>query len=86
MGGTFSGPKTKICDNHITIVEFDCSYKRRKPTRDAIGKIMRWEPCKDTTDVRAFLGTAVQCHSHIPNSVTVAVPLYEVVKKDVPFE
>jgi len=40
VGGTFSGPKTKICDNHITIVGFDCSYKGRKPTRDAIGKIM----------------------------------------------
>ena len=50
-GGTFSGPKTKICDDHITIVEFDCSYKGRKPTRDAIGKIMRWGPCEDTTDV-----------------------------------
>jgi len=51
VGGTFSGPKTKICDNHITIVGFDCLYKGRKPTRDAIGKIMQWRPCKDTTDV-----------------------------------
>jgi len=41
VGGTFSGPKTKICEDHITIVGFDCSYKGRKPTRDAIGKIMR---------------------------------------------
>ena len=47
---------------------------------------MWWGPCKDTTDVRAFLGTVVQCHSHIPNFVIVAAPLYEVVKKDVPFE
>jgi len=85
-GGTFSGPKTKICDNHITIVGFDCLYKGRKPTRDAIGKIMRWGPCEDTTDVRAFLRTVVQCRSHIPNFVMVAAPLYKVVKKDIPFE
>ena len=31
-GETFSGPKTKICDDHITIVGFDCLYKGRKPT------------------------------------------------------
>ena len=85
-GGTFSGPKTKICNNHVTIVGFDCLYKRRKPTRDAFRKIMQWRPCKDTTDVRAFLGTVVQCRSHIPNFVTVAAPLYEVIKKDIPFE
>jgi len=86
VGGTFSGPKTKICEDHITIVGFDCSYKRRKPTRDAIGKIMSWGPCEDTTDVQAFLGTAVQCRNHIPNFVTVASPLYEVIKKDMTFE
>jgi len=51
IGETFSGPKTKICEDYITIVGFDCSYKGRKPTRDAIGKIMSWGPCEDTTDV-----------------------------------
>jgi len=86
VGRTFSGPKTKICNDHITIVGFDCLYKGKKPTRDAIGKIMRWGPCEDTTNVQAFLGTIVQCHSHIPNFVTVAAPLYEVVKKDIPFK
>jgi len=35
-GGTFSGPKTTICSNHITIVGFECSYEERKPTSDAI--------------------------------------------------
>jgi len=39
-GGTFSGPKTTICKDYITIVGFNYSYKGRKPTRDVIGKIM----------------------------------------------
>jgi len=85
-GGTFSGPKTKICEDHITIVGFNCSYKRRKPTRDVIGKIMYWGPCEDTIDIRAFLGIAVQSHNHIPNFVTMTSSLYEVIKKDVTFE
>ena len=29
---TFSGPKKKICDDHITIVGFDCLYKGEKLT------------------------------------------------------
>jgi len=85
-GGTFSGPKMMICSDHITIVGFECSYEGRKPTSDAIGKILRWGPCEDTTDIRAFLGTVVQCRNNIPNFVMVAAPLYEIVKKGVPFE
>jgi len=85
-GGTFSGPKTMICSDHIIIVGFECSYEGRKPTNNAIRKILRWGPCEDTTDIRAFLGTAVQCRNNIPNFVMVAEPLYEIVKKGIPFE
>jgi len=84
--GTFSGPKTKICEDYITIMGFNCSYKGRKPTRDAIDKIMHWGPYKDTTNIKAFLGMVVQYCNHIPNFVMVASPLYEVIKKDVTFE
>jgi len=85
-GGTFSGPKTMICSDKITIVGFECLYEGRRPTSDAIGKILRWRAYEDTTDVRAFLGTAVQCRNHIPNFVTVAAPLYKIVKKNMMFE
>jgi len=57
--GTFSGPKMTICSDHIIIVEFKCSYKGRKLTNNAIRKILHWEPCENTTNIRAFLGTAV---------------------------
>jgi len=86
VGGTFSGPKTTIYSDHIIIVGFECSYEERKLTNDAIGKILCWRPCEDTIDIRAFLGTAVQCRNHIPNFVTVAALLYEIVKKGVLFE
>jgi len=58
-GGTFSGPKTMICSDKITIVGFECSYEGRQPTSDVIRKILHWGAYEDTTDVRAFLGTAV---------------------------
>ena len=85
-GGTFSGSKTVICADHVTVVGFDCSYLGRKPTSDTIAKIMNWGDCEDTTDVRAFLGTAVMCRNHIPHFVTMAAPLYELCKKGVVFE
>jgi len=40
-GGMFSGPKTMICSDKITIVGFECSYEGRRPTSDAIRKILR---------------------------------------------
>ena len=85
-GGTFSGPKTTICADHITIVGFDCSYQGRKPTADAIGVILRWGACKDATEVRSFLGTAVRCRNHIPNFVIIAAPLYSACKMNTVFE
>lgn len=85
-GGTFSGPKTTICADKIVIVGFDCSYMGRRPTTDAIGVILRWGPCKDATEIRSFLGTAVRCRNHIPNFVIMATPLYQMCKKNVPFE
>jgi len=38
--GTFSGPKTMVCSDHITIVGFEYSYEGRKLTDNAIGKIL----------------------------------------------
>jgi len=58
-GKTFLGPKTIICSDYIVIVEFEYLYKGKKPTNDAIGKILYWGPCKDIIDIRAFLGTVV---------------------------
>jgi len=40
---TFSGAKTIMCSNHITIVRFDYSYQEKKSTLDAIEKIMKYD-------------------------------------------
>jgi len=80
-GGTFSGYKTTICVDKITIVGFECSYQGRIPTMDAIGIILRWGSCEDLTDIRAFLGIAVRCRNHILGFSKVASPLYDVLRK-----
>jgi hypothetical protein len=85
-GGTFSGPKTTICADRIIIVGFDCSYQGRRPTADAIGVILRWGACKDASEIRSFLGTAVRCRNHIPNFVIIATALYHACRMNIPFE
>jgi len=85
-GGIFSGSEMAICSDHITIVGFECLYEGKRPTNDIIGKILYWGPCEDTTDIRAFLGTTVQCRNHIPNFVMVVALLYKIVKKGILFE
>jgi len=84
--GMFSGPKTTMYSDHITIVGFDCLYQERKHTPDTIEKILKWRTCEDTMDIRAFLDMVVQCWNHIPDFITVAAPLYEEVKKSVSFK
>ena len=37
--GTFSGPKITICSDYIIIVGFECLYKGRRPTNNAIGTL-----------------------------------------------
>lgn len=85
-GGTFSGPKTTICADHIIIVGFECSYRGRRPTTDAIGVILRWGPCKDASETRSFLGTAVRCRNHVQNFVIMAIPLYKACRPNTTFE
>ena len=59
-GETFSDPKMTICSDYITIVGFKCSYEGRKPTNDAIGKILCWRPCEDTTNIISKNSSAIQ--------------------------
>jgi hypothetical protein len=64
-GGTFSGYKLVLCAAEITIVGHRCTYKGCVPNTDRVGVIERWGPCKDKSDVRAYLGTVGVCRSFI---------------------
>ena len=66
-GGTFSGKKTVLCMPEFTVVGHCVSYEGRKPTPDRVSVITRWGPCRDVSDVRAFLGTVRTFRIFIPN-------------------
>jgi hypothetical protein len=85
-GGTFSGKKTLICSDSIVVVGHRCDYEGRKPVEDRIGVIMRWESCKNLSDIRSFLGITGVLRSYIPNYGIRAHELQDLTKKGKTFE
>ena len=62
-------------------------HLRRTTTRSKrVAKIVNWGPCKDLTDVRAFLGTIGVCRLFIRNFAHRASALVKLTRKDVEWE
>src|SRR5271168_1616197 len=85
-GGTFSGYKTILCAPEITILGHRCTQQRRLPDESRVAKIVNWGPCKDLTDVRAFVGTIGVCRLFIQNFAHRAHHLVKLTRKDAPWE
>ncbi|KDR64915.1 hypothetical protein GALMADRAFT_82541, partial [Galerina marginata CBS 339.88] len=85
-GGTFSGTKSTICADEIVVVGHLCTTEGRKPTTERIKVIEDWGPCKDLSDVRAFLGTVGVLRSYISNFAVRARHLQKLTRLNNPFE
>lgn len=85
-GGTFSGPKTVLIAEEITVVGHRCTVNGRLPETDRVGVIDRWPACKSVTEVRMFLGTIGVCRVFIRDFAKLAGPLNQLLRKDIPFE
>ena len=85
-GGTFSGLKTTLCAQEITILGHRCTMEGRLPDQSRVAKIVNWGPCKDLTDVRAFLGTIGVCRLFIKDFSHRAHHLVKLTRKGAPWE
>ena len=85
-GGTFSGYKTTLCAAEITVVGHRCTREGRIPEPDRVGVIQKWGPCKNISDVRAFLGTIGVCRMYIKGFADLAGPLNQLLHKNVQFD
>ena len=85
-GATVSGKKTAVCVSESEVVGHLCAYEGRKPTTDRVGVVTRWGPCKDLSDIRAFLGTVGVCRMFIRDYARKAEPMVRLTRKEVPFE
>ena len=85
-GGTFSGVKTTLCAPEITVLGHRCTFEGRLPDPSRIAKIINWGPCKDLSDVRAFLGTIGVCRLFIRNFAHRAHHLVKLTRKEAEWE
>jgi hypothetical protein len=85
-GGTFSGYKTKLCAPEITVLGHRCTMQGQLPEQDRVDKVINWGPCKDLTDVRAFVGTIGVCRMFIRNFAHRAHHLVKLTRKGAEWE
>jgi hypothetical protein len=85
-GRTFSGLKTTLCAPEITVLGHQCTIEERLPDQSRVAKIVNWGPCKDLTNVRAFLGTIGICRLFIKNFSHCAHQLVKLTRKGAPWE
>ena len=84
--GTFSGLKTTLCTKEITVLGHHCTMEGWLPDKSRVAKIVNWGPCKDLTDVHAFLGTIGICRLFIKNFSHCAHHLVKLTRKAAPWE
>ena len=85
-GGTFSGYKSFLCTPEITVLGHRCTIDGRLPEQSRIDKIIKWAPCRDLSDVHAFLGTIGVCRLFIKNFAHRAHHLVKFTRKGVEWE
>ena len=85
-GGTFSGFKTRLCVPKITVLGHRCTFEGWLPNQGWVEKVVNWGPCKDLTNVRAFLGTIGVCRLFIQNFAHRAHHLVKLIRKGTEWE
>ena len=84
-GGTFSGHKTILCAEEITVVGHKCTVNGRVPETERIGVIERMEAPTDIRGVRHFLGVIGVARVYIKDFAKMAEPLHRLTRKGEPF-
>src|ERR1700677_268558 len=85
-GGTFSGPKLFLCVPEIIVLGYRCTHEGRLPDESRVIAIRKWGPCRNLSEVCAFLGTIGAVRIFICNFALHANPLVKLTCKDAPFE
>ena len=85
-GGTFSGFKSYLCAPEITLLGQRCTINGRLPDQSRVDKITNWAPCRDLSDVRAFVGTIGVCRVFIKNFASRAHHLVKLTRKGADWE
>ena len=84
-GATVSAKKLFVAVPEVIILGHKCNYEGHVPDDSKIAHIRDWPPCKNVTDVCAFLGTAGFMRIWIKNYSALACPLVKLTHKEQAF-
>ena len=84
-GATVSAKKLFVAVPEVVILGHKCTYEGRVPNKSKAAKIRDWPPCKNVTDVRAFLGVTGYMRVWIKNYSSIARPLHDLTHKNQTF-
>src|ERR1700677_4455264 len=85
-GGTSSGPKLFLCVPKIIVLDHRCTYEGCLPDESRVVAIQKWGPCRNLSEVHAFLRTIGVIQIFICDFALCANPLIKLMHKDAPFE
>src|ERR1700677_4224948 len=85
-GGTISGPKLFLCVPEMIILGRRCTYEGHLPDESRVVAIRKWGPCRNLSEVCAFLETISVVRIFIRDFALHANPLVKLMCKDAPFE
>ena len=85
-GGTFSGKKIVCAAPEFTAVGNRCTRDGRVPEPSCVEAVTNWGPCKNLSEVRAFLGTVGVARIFIKDYAKIANPLNKLLRKGAQFE
>ncbi len=86
VSDTFSGMKLMLCAEEITAVGHRCTPIGCLPDESRVWTVRNWGPCKELSEVRAFLGMIAVARIFIKDFAKRAHSLMQLTWKGVPFE
>ena len=84
-GATISGVKSEFLMTELKMVAFMYGTNGRRPDPVKVDKVVKWGPCTDLTNARAFIGLCVYYRIWIRNFAIIAEPIYVLSKKGAEF-
>ena len=85
VGAIMFRVKSEFFITELKMVTFMCRIEGRHPDAVKVDKVVKWGPCTDLTNVRAFIGLCVYYRIWIKNFAIIIKLIYAFNRMDIEF-